>query len=56
MTNSDCGLSKEDAQLTYRATVEPIFGYGVPLFMPIVSKTWIDKIQIEPNKALHMVT
>jgi hypothetical protein len=56
MTNSDCGLSKEYALRTYRAMVEPIFGYGVPLFMPIISKTWIDKIQIEQNQTLGMVT
>jgi hypothetical protein len=56
MTNPSGGLSMEDALMTYRATVEPVIGYLNPIFKPIISKTWIAKLQFAQNKALRHVT
>lgn len=42
--------------MTYRATVEPAFRYCSPLFMPVISNTWIDRFQTAQNNALETVT
>jgi hypothetical protein len=56
MTNPDSGLSMEDALMTYRPTVEAVIGYLNPIIKPIVSKTWIAKLQAAQNQALRHVT
>jgi hypothetical protein len=55
VTNSSFGLSREDALLTYRATVEPVINQCVPLWKPIVSETWLSKIQAAQNNILRQM-
>lgn len=50
------GPDWEAALLTYRALIEPVIVYGFALFMPVVSKTWMLKLQAVHNTALRMVT
>jgi hypothetical protein len=56
ITGSSFGLPLEDVLLTFRATVEPIMGYGVALWMPIVSKVWLDRLQCVQKNALRTIT
>jgi hypothetical protein len=55
ITNSGWGLSMEDALMTYKATIMPVISYLALLWKPVISKTWIDKIQVAQNNALHTV-
>jgi hypothetical protein len=42
--------------LTYDSMVKPVFSYGSAVWMPNISKTNLDKIQVTQNHDLHIVT
>jgi hypothetical protein len=47
---------KETMLLTYNYMVKPVFSYGPTIWMPNISKTNLDKIQVTQNRGLRIVT
>jgi hypothetical protein len=54
VTGPAFGLPLDDALLTFRATIEPVIGFSGPIWMPIVSQTWLDKFQRAQNSVLQL--
>jgi hypothetical protein len=41
--------------MTYKSTVMPVISYLVPLWKPVISKTWIVKLPVAQNEALRTI-